>query len=196
MADVYHIVIVRVIWTSWAHVWRLRFRFLVMGYGKWYQSQPSRFHGRVWVSWERYGGVRVRDVGTYAWCVGPLGGTRYGTYAANWMYDTHMSVLDVRTWPRGDVAGLGLTDEDIDILRGVDCDILTQGLIGLTEYSYHQGITSFSEAQLQITLGLNVLSPEQFQDGWPTGKFSWVCTSEDKSAQKRLGLVCGASLWS
>jgi hypothetical protein len=31
MAHVYHIVVVRVICTSWAHVWRLRFRFLGMG---------------------------------------------------------------------------------------------------------------------------------------------------------------------
>jgi hypothetical protein len=57
--------------------------------------------------------------------MGPLGGTRYGMYAANWTYDTCMSVLDVRTWPRWDVTDLGLTDEDVDLLRGVDCDILT-----------------------------------------------------------------------
>jgi hypothetical protein len=48
-----------------------------------------------------------------------------------------MPVLDVRTWPRGDVSGLGLTDGDIGLLRGVDCEILAQGLIGLIEYSYH-----------------------------------------------------------
>jgi hypothetical protein len=59
--------------------------------------------------------------------VGPLGGTQYGMYAANWMYGMRMPILDVRTWPRGDVPGLGLTDEDIGLLRGVDCDILTQG---------------------------------------------------------------------
>jgi hypothetical protein len=47
----------------------------------------------------------------------------------------HMPVLDVRTWSRGDVPGLGLTDEDVGFLRGVDCDILTQGLIRLIEYS-------------------------------------------------------------
>jgi hypothetical protein len=75
-----------------------------------------------------------------------------------------MPVLDVRTWPRGDVPGLGLTDEDVGLLRGVDCDILTQGLIGLIEYSYHHSIPSFLEAQLQRTLGLSVLGPEQFQD--------------------------------
>jgi hypothetical protein len=45
------------------------------------------------------------------------------------------------------------------------CDILTQGLIGLIEYSYHQGIPSFSEAHLKRTLGLNVFIPEQFQNG-------------------------------
>jgi hypothetical protein len=97
--------------------------------------------------------------------MGPLGGTRYGTYAANLMYDTRMSVLDIRTWPRGDVPDLGLTDEDVGLLRGVDYDILTEGLIGLIEYSYHQGIPYFPEAHLQRTSGLSVLGSEQFQDG-------------------------------
>jgi hypothetical protein len=50
--------------------------------------------------------------------VGPIGGTQYGTYAVNWMYGTRMPVLNVRTWPRGDVPGLGLTNEDIGLLRG------------------------------------------------------------------------------
>jgi hypothetical protein len=40
------------------------------------------------------------------------------TYAANWMYGTHMAVLDVWTWPRGDVPGLGLYDGDVGLLRG------------------------------------------------------------------------------
>jgi hypothetical protein len=48
-----------------------------------------------------------------------------------------MPVLDVRTWPSRDVLGLRLTDEDVGLLREVDCDILAQGLIGLIEYSYH-----------------------------------------------------------
>jgi hypothetical protein len=83
------------------------------------------------------------------------------------MYSTRMPALDVPTWPRGDIPGLALTDEDVGLLRGggVDCDILTQGLIGLIEYSYHQGIPSFSEAHVQRTLGLSVLGPKQFQDG-------------------------------
>jgi hypothetical protein len=76
-----------------------------------------------------------------------------------------MPVLDVQTWPRGDVPGLGLTDEDVGLLRGVDCDILAQGLIGLIEYSYHHGIPSFPKAHLQRTVGLSVLDPEQFRMG-------------------------------
>jgi hypothetical protein len=59
-----------------------------------------------------------------------------------------MPVLYVRTWPRGGISGLGLTDEDVSLLRGVDCDNLAQGLIGLIEYLYHQGIPYFSEAHL------------------------------------------------
>jgi hypothetical protein len=94
--------------------------------------------------------------------VGPLGGTRYRTCAANWMYGTRMLVLGVQTWPRGDIPGLGLTDESVSLLRGVDCDILTQDLIGLIKYPYHQGIPSFSEPHLQRTPGLSVLGPKQF----------------------------------
>jgi hypothetical protein len=40
-----------------------------------------------------------------------------------------MPELDVQMWSRGDVHGLGLTDRDVGLLRGVDGDILTQGLI-------------------------------------------------------------------
>jgi hypothetical protein len=50
--------------------------------------------------------------------MGPQGGRRYGTYAANWTYDMYMPVLDVRTWRREDVPGLGLIDEDVSLLRG------------------------------------------------------------------------------
>jgi hypothetical protein len=59
-----------------------------------------------------------------------------------------MPVLDVWTWPRVDIPGLGLTDEDVGFLRGVDGDIRAQGLTGLIEHSYHQGIPSFPEAHL------------------------------------------------
>jgi hypothetical protein len=30
----------------------------------------------------------------------------------------HMTTLDTQTWLRGEVSGLGLTDEDIVLLRG------------------------------------------------------------------------------
>jgi hypothetical protein len=42
---------------------------------------------------------------------------------------------------------------------GVDHDILAEGLIGLIEYSYYQGISSFLEAQLQRTPVLSMLGP-------------------------------------
>jgi hypothetical protein len=35
-----------------------------------------------------------------------------------------MTTLDTQTWPRKEVPGLGLTDEGVDLLSGVDCDIL------------------------------------------------------------------------
>jgi hypothetical protein len=81
-----------------------------------------------------------------------------------------MPVLDVWTWPRGDVPGLGLTDEDVGLLRGVDCDILTHGLIGFIEYSYHQGIPSFSEAHLQKNSGV--------KRAWPGAISGWVTDRE------------------
>jgi hypothetical protein len=39
-----------------------------------------------------------------------------------------MTTLDIQTWLRGEVPGLGLTDEDVGLLRGVDCDILAPGM--------------------------------------------------------------------
>jgi hypothetical protein len=52
---------------------------------------------------------------------------------------------------------IGLTDKNVGLLGGVDCDILAlidrdilaQGLIELIEYSYQQGASSFSEACLE-----------------------------------------------
>jgi hypothetical protein len=52
------------------------------------------------------------------------------------MYIMHISVLGVQTWLRGDIPGLVLTDEDVGLLSGVDCDILIQSLIRVIEYSY------------------------------------------------------------
>jgi hypothetical protein len=43
---------------------------------------------------------------------------------------------------------LGLINGDVGLLKGLDCDIIAQGLIELIEYSYHQDISSFLEPQL------------------------------------------------
>jgi hypothetical protein len=40
----------------------------------------------------------------------------------------HRTILDTQTWLRGKVPGLGLTDEDVGLLTGVDCDILAPGM--------------------------------------------------------------------
>jgi hypothetical protein len=41
----------------------------------------------------------------------------------------HMATLDTQTWLRGEVPILGLTDEDVGLLRGVDCDILAPEMV-------------------------------------------------------------------
>jgi hypothetical protein len=55
--------------------------------------------------------------------------------------------------------------KDLRLEGGGGCDILTQGLIGLIENSYHEGIPSFLDAHLQRTSWLSMFGPEQFQDG-------------------------------
>jgi hypothetical protein len=40
-----------------------------------------------------------------------------------------MTTLDTQMWLKGEVPGLGLTDEDVGLLRGVDCDILTSRMV-------------------------------------------------------------------
>jgi hypothetical protein len=44
MTSVYHIVTIRVNETSWAHVWRLRFRYLETGYDMHILSAMWRLH--------------------------------------------------------------------------------------------------------------------------------------------------------
>jgi hypothetical protein len=68
---------------------------------------------------------------------------------------------------------LGLLEEDVGLLRGVDCDILApvdgdimaQDLIELIVYSYQQGASSFSEVCLKKTSKLSVRGLEQFGMG-------------------------------
>jgi hypothetical protein len=54
-------------------------------------------------------------------------------YAANWTYGTRMSVLNIRMWSSEDVSGLGLTNGNVGLLRGMYYDILAQDLIVLIE---------------------------------------------------------------
>ena len=56
---------------------------------KWYQSRPSRFHGRVW--------ARGADI----W--------RMAHVDPEWSHGmAYVPALDTQTWPRGDVPGLGV----------------------------------------------------------------------------------------
>jgi hypothetical protein len=71
-------------------------------------------------------------------------------YATDWMYGTRMLVLDIRMWPRGDVPGLGLTDEDIGLLRGVDCDILACNLMGTFVQDHHRVLLVQSGALMNL----------------------------------------------
>jgi hypothetical protein len=89
-----------------------------------------------------------------------------------------MTTLDIQTWPRGEVSVLGFTDEDVCLLRGLDCGILApgmvipgQGLIELIEYPYQQGASSFLEAYLKRNSKLSVLGLEQFGMGDRPGSF-------------------------
>jgi hypothetical protein len=41
----------------------------------------------------------------------------------------HMMILDTQTWPSGEVPGLGLFDEDVGLLRGLDYDIMAPGMV-------------------------------------------------------------------
>jgi hypothetical protein len=72
---------------------------------------------------------------------------------------TRYTVRVCQYWTYGrdqgeDVPGLGLTEGDVGLLRGWIITSCLKGLIVLIEYSYHQGIPSFSEAQLKRTLGV------------------------------------------
>ena len=67
-----------------------------------------------------------------------------------------------RHMPRGDVPGLWLIDEDVDLLRVGVCETLAHGSIGLIGNPYQQVATSFPEAHSKRTLRLSVLGLEQF----------------------------------
>ena len=95
---------------------------------------------------------------------------------------------------------MGLTDEDVGLLSGVDCDILAsvdghilaQGLIELIEYSYQEGASSFSKAYLERTSKLSVCGLEQFGMGDQLRSFLGCAVVRTKCAQKtRVGMWDG-----
>jgi hypothetical protein len=60
---------------------------------------------------------------------------------------------------------LGLTDGDVDLLRGVDCDILTQGFNRIDRILIPLSYTFFSVSPTVKNSEVNVLDTEQFQNG-------------------------------
>jgi hypothetical protein len=73
-------------------------------------------------------GIRADPRGFTGVC--RLGVRVYGTCGpkvVTWHW--HMTTLDTQMWLRGEVPGLGLIDEDIGLLRGVDCDILAPAMV-------------------------------------------------------------------
>jgi hypothetical protein len=73
----------------------------------------------------------------------------------------------------------------------VDCDILTQGLIGLIEYLYHQGIASFPEAQLKRTLSLACLAQSNFRIGDRSESLPGCAQVRTKVCRKEYGWSVG-----
>jgi hypothetical protein len=72
-------------------------------------------------------------------------------------------MVHIRSTKHTNVAKMGRSRLGVDqrgcwSFKRVDCDILAKGLIVLIEYSYHQGISSFSKAHPQRTLGSSVFS--------------------------------------
>jgi hypothetical protein len=75
-------------------------------------------------------GIRADPRGFTVVC--GLGGRVYSAWrmwARSGHMACHMTTLDKQTWLRGEVPVLGLIDEDVDFLRGVDCDILAPGMM-------------------------------------------------------------------
>jgi hypothetical protein len=132
-------------------------------------------------------GVCGLEVWVYgAWCL----------WARSGHMEWHMTTLDTQTWLRGEVPGLGLTNENVGLLRGCIVISWTLGwwypglrLNRINRVSIPTRCIFFSKAYLERTSKLNVLGLEQFGMGDRPGSFlgcAWVRT---KCAQKtRVGL--------
>ena len=63
-------------------------------------------------------GIRADPCGFTGACVSCAGMVRMAGVLPVWPPSMeHALALDTRAWPRGDVPGLGLTDEDVGLLR-------------------------------------------------------------------------------
>jgi hypothetical protein len=80
-----------------------------------------------------------------------------------------MPILDVWTRPRGNVPGLRLTDEDIGLLRGVDCDIDSR-LNRIDRILIPLSYTFFSGSPPAKKSGVN--------RAWPRAVSRWVTKRE------------------
>jgi hypothetical protein len=109
----------------------------------------------------------------------------------------HMTTLDTQTWLREEVPGLGLTDEDVGLLRGWIMITWSCGLwnprpsLNRINRIYIQQGAYFLEACLERTSRLSMLGPKKSWDRWPTEKSSRVCMSEDKVHTKDSCLSIG-----
>jgi hypothetical protein len=76
-----------------------------------------------------------------------------------------MPVLDVRTWLRGDISSLGLTDIDIGLLRGLNCDLLVQGFNRIDGILIPPRYIFFSGSTTVKNFGVKRAWLEAIQDG-------------------------------
>jgi hypothetical protein len=71
------------------------------------------------IGWGVTSGIRADPHGFTGVC--GLGGSsiwRMAHVGSSGHMAWHMTALDIQTWPRGEVSGLGLTDEEVGLLRG------------------------------------------------------------------------------
>jgi hypothetical protein len=92
---------------------------LVCGDGLWsYRAAKSKYHRSV-SGWGVTNRIRADPHDFMGVC--GLGVQVYGAWCM-WVQSGHMAchmmTLDIQTWQRGEVPGLGLTDEDVGLLRG------------------------------------------------------------------------------
>jgi hypothetical protein len=165
---------------------------LVCGDNIWsYKAARSKYR-RSESGWGVTSGIRADPRGFMGVC--GLGVRVYGAWpmwARSGHMAWHMTTLDTQTWLREEVPRLGLTDEDVGLLRGVDCHILALGwwypdprLNRINRVSIPKRCIFFFGSLSRKNLQVKRVWLGSIWDGWPTEKFSQVCMSEDKARTK------------